>query len=203
MRYIYKGVAYIVRRVKLFCAQKYGTWIFKMNNIDFGSAFFNGVPYVSVQGDVTIGTNFRINSETGANPIGRNSKSLLVVRHGATLLIGDNVGMSGSAIVCQKSIRIGNNVKMGGNVCIYDTDFHSLCEVLRSDPLTDFEHTARKEVVIGNDVFIGAHATILKGVNIEDNAIIGACSVVTKNVPANEIWAGNPAKFIKPIPQSD
>lgn len=200
MRYLAKGIAYIIRRVKLFCAQKYGTWVFKMNNVDFGSVFFNGIPYVSVQGDVIIGSNFRINSETGSNPIGRNSKSLLVVRRGATLLIGDNVGMSGSAIVCQKEIVVGDNVKMGGNVCIYDTDFHSLNPVLRSDSKTDFEHTARKKVTIGNNVFIGAHSTILKGVEIGDNSIVGACSVVTKSIPANEIWAGNPARFIKNIP---
>lgn len=201
MRYLAKGIAYIMRRVKLFCAQKYGTWVFKMNNVDFGSVFFNGIPYVSVQGDVKIGRNFRINSETGANPIGRNSKSLLVVRRGATLLIGDNVGMSGSAIVCQKSIRIGNNVKMGGNVCIYDTDFHSLNPSLRSNSSTDIDNTAKKAVYISDNVFIGAHTTVLKGVSIGENSIIGACSVVTKSIPENEIWAGNPARFIREVPQ--
>ena len=54
-------------------------------------------------------------------------------------------------------------------------------------------------MIIEDNVFIGAHSTILKGVTIGQNSIIGACSVVTKNIPPNEIWAGNPAKFIKKL----
>ena len=61
----------------------------------------------------------------------------------------------------------------------------------------DSKNTIRKEVFIGDNVFIGAHSTILKGVKIGKNSIIGACSVVTKSVPDNEIWAGNPAKFVR------
>ena len=63
--------------------------------------------------------------------------------------------------------------------------------------LSDKKGTISKKVSIGNHVFIGAHSTILKGVTIGKNSIIGACSLVAKNIPANEIWAGNPAKFIK------
>lgn len=58
-------------------------------------------------------------------------------------------------------------------------------------------------MTIGNDVFIGAHSTILKGVTIGDKAIIGAGSVVAKSVPAGEIWAGNPARFIGMAPAVD
>ena len=63
-----------------------------------------------------------------------------------------------------------------------------------------FRSQKRNEpVFIADNVFIGAHVTVLKGVTIGENSIIGACSVVTKHVPANEIWAGNPARFIKKI----
>jgi len=63
----------------------------------------------------------------------------------------------------------------------------------------DNSQVAREKVHIMKNVFIGAHSTILKGVNIGENSIIGSGSVVTKSVPSNEIWGGNPAKFIRNI----
>lgn len=59
------------------------------------------------------------------------------------------------------------------------------------------EHAKTGQIVIGENVFIGAGTTVLKGVRIGDNAVIGSCSVVTRDVPDNEIWGGNPARFIK------
>jgi acetyltransferase-like isoleucine patch superfamily enzyme len=103
------------------------------------------------------------------------------------------------SIVCQKKITIGDNVKIGANTCIYDTDFHSLNSNHRLDSKLDSENTIKKEIFIDDNVFIGAHSTILKGVRIGKNSIVGACSVVTKNIPENEIWAGNPAKFVRTI----
>lgn len=58
---------------------------------------------------------------------------------------------------------------------------------------------ATSPVVIKDGVFIGAHCIILKGVTIGEKSIIGAGSVVTKSIPDGEIWAGNPAKFIRRI----
>ena len=48
-----------------------------------------------------------------------------------------------------------------------------------------------------DNIFIGAHTTIIKGVFIGKKSIIGACSIISKNIPDNEVWAGNPAKFIR------
>jgi len=70
---------------------------------------------------------------------------------------------------------------------------------LRNDKQADYNNTNQEAVIIENNVFIGAHSTILKGVRIGENSIIGACSVVTKSIPRNEIWGGNPAKFIRNI----
>ena len=107
--------------------------------------------------------------------------------------------MSGITVVCQKEVLIEDNVKIGGNVCIYDTDFHSLNAEDRCKDINDKKNTKKKKVLISKNSFIGAHSTILKGVTIGENSIIGACSVVTKDVPSNEIWAGNPAKYIRKI----
>lgn len=82
---------------------------------------------------------------------------------------------------------------------IYDTDFHSLDYTQRNNRADDIKHRKNKPVIIGDNVFIGAHSTILKEVNIGDNSIIGASSVVTKSVPQNEIWGGNPARFLKKL----
>ena len=57
----------------------------------------------------------------------------------------------------------------------------------------------KSPVIINNNVFIGAHSIILKGVTIGENSIIGACSLVTNDIPANEIWGGNPARRIKTL----
>lgn len=152
--------------------------------------------HVTRRGKVKIGEYFKVNSGN-FNPIGRQQSTIIWVE--GELVIGDNVGISSTALICNHKITIGNNVIIGGNVVIYDSDFHSLNSIYRRNVDLDKKNTLTEEVIIEDDVFIGAHTTILKGVKIGNNAIIGACSVVTKDVPANEFWAGNPAKFIKNV----
>ncbi|WP_318308109.1 acyltransferase [Flagellimonas crocea] len=157
----------------------------------------NGRLFMRGQGAVFLGKEVKFNSSPSANPIGGDTRTTLRVYPNATLRIGDDCGISNSAIICHDEITIGNHVKIGGSVKIYDTDFHSLNPDLRKEVKTDIAKT--RPVSIGNSCFIGAFSIILKGVSIGDNSIIGAGSVVTKSVPANEIWGGNPAKFIKKI----
>jgi acetyltransferase-like isoleucine patch superfamily enzyme len=87
------------------------------------------------------------------------------------------------------------------NCVIYDTDFHDLDYRKRALVPEDYSGVVNRPVTIGNDVFIGAHSTILKGVTIGDRVIVGAGSVVAKSIPAGEIWAGNPARFIAKAPE--
>lgn len=84
-------------------------------------------------------------------------------------------------------ITVGNNVCISANV-----------RILAHDTSAEYvnQHTKIGIVEIGNNVYIGYGATILCNVRVGDNAIIGAGSVVTKDVPANTVYAGNPAKFI-------
>ena len=164
-----------------------------------GSKRINGFPKIDIKpsGSLTIGDHFALNSGNVFNSIGRNQRSLLSVGAGAKLIIGDNVGMSSVAIVCQKKISFGNNIRIGGNTVIYDTDFHSLKASERTalPELTD--GIKRKEIIIGDNVFVGGHSIILKGTTIGEGSIIGAGSVVSGTIPANEIWAGNPAVFVR------
>jgi len=152
---------------------------------------------VTRRGKFTIGNNFQINSGNNFNVIGRQQKTIFWVE--GELTIGNNVGISATALICNHKISIGDNVKIGGGVCIYDTDFHNINPQIRSNPALDKQTALKALVILHNNVFIGAHSTILKGVSIGENSVVGACSLVSKNIPANQIWAGNPAKFIKEI----
>ena len=99
-----------------------------MNGVKFSSFKTYGTPIVNVGlgGKFTIGKNFRIHNRFSSNPIGRFNKCSFIVGKKGNLIIGEQVGMSSIGIVCHEKIEIGNNVKIGGNVIIYDTDFHSL-----------------------------------------------------------------------------
>lgn len=175
--------------------------IFNSNNVKFARFKNNGVPYIRVakNGNLRLGNNFKSNNRVANNPIGRNFRCSLIVANNAELLIGENVGFSSVAIVCHSKIYIGDNVKIGGGSVIYDTDFHSLCSKDRKDPKLDSKNAVSLPIYIADDVFIGSHSTILKGVSIGSNSVVGACSVVTKDIPPGEVWAGNPAKKIKNV----
>lgn len=175
--------------------------LFHFYGVKFSNFQVKGVPYLSVHKDglLHIGDNFNFNNNLNGNIIGRPQRSIFIVGPNAKIIIGDNVGLSDTALISVNSITIGNNVRIGGNSCIYDTDFHSLDVIERTSKPENKENIINKAVIIEDNVFIGAHSTILKGVTIGKNSIIGACSVVAKNIPSNEIWAGNPAKFIKKI----
>ena len=115
---------------------------------------------------------------------------------GARVEIGNDVGMSGVCIVCAKLIRIGSEVLIGANVMLIDSDFHPIRPVGRrfSD---DVDQIKIAPVIIGDNVFIGTGALILKGVTVGDDAVIAAGSVVTAGTyPAGAILGGNPARVI-------
>ena len=137
-----------------------------------------------------------INSSLHADPIGGQTKTILYVRKGGKIIIGDGCGISNTVIVSVSTVQIGYLTNIGGGTKIYDTDFHSISADARLNGDYDIK---TRPVTIGNRVFIGAHCLIMKGVTIGDGSVVGAGSVVTKNIPANEIWAGNPAKYIKNI----
>ncbi|MET7030075.1 acyltransferase [Sediminicola luteus] len=175
--------------------------MFYGNRVSHKNFHTNGLPYVmvAIDGNFEIGNNFRMNNNISSNPIGCIQPCIFFVDKKAKLVIGNNVNISQTTLVCHLNISIGDNVKLGGGVCIYDTDFHSLDPNLRVNAKLDQRHKVKQPININDNVFIGAHSIILKGVTIGENSIIGARSVVTKSVPANEIWGGNPAKKIKEL----
>lgn len=159
-----------------------------------------GIPIIRLgkKSRLIIGNNSILNDGRKNNFIGRDNRCLLNILDGAEIIIGNNVGMSSSTIVSAKRVKLGDNVRLGGNVIIYDTDFHSIKPNERLSFPND-PGIRIAPVEIKDNVFVGAHCLILKGVTIGTNSVIGAGSVVTKNIPDNEIWAGNPAKLIRKI----
>ena len=139
-----------------------------------------------------------MNNYFDGNPIGYDVQCCFVVGNNATIKIGDNVGISQTALIAIADIIISDNVKIGGGTKLYTSDFHSLDWKVRKT-IADREQRKSAPIIIGQDVFIGAGCIILKGITIGERSIIGAGSVVTKSIPADEVWAGNPARFIKKL----
>ena len=78
--------------------------LLKLNNVVIGESYlFRGLPYISNQGEIIIGNHFKMNNTIGSNPIGRNTKSVICCRKNASLVIGDNVGISFVAIIAEKN----------------------------------------------------------------------------------------------------
>ena len=165
-----------------------------------GSARVTGLPHITIRRGavVSIGDGFRINSCFYGNALST-GKCAVWVGENARLDIGRNVGISSSYIVAVDSVTIGDNVKIGGNCYIIDTDFHSIDPEKRKYPDQDRNDTRTAPVTIRENAFIGAASIILKGVTIGKGAVIGAGSVVTRDVPDGQLWAGNPARFIREL----
>lgn len=104
------------------------------------------------------------------------------------LKIGDNVAIGDrTEIHAGKEITIGSGSLISWDCCIMDRDYHKLMS----------DHEIYGPVHIGENVWIGAKSIILKGITIGDGAVVAAGSVVTRDVPAKTIVAGNPARVIK------
>lgn len=199
--YTYKGIKKIKRSILLPVHSLVTLFYFHVYNVKNEKINSSGVPFLHIEkkGSMTIGDDFKMNNGLKFNPIGYVNPCVFVVLNGAKLKIGRSVGMSQTTIVCHESISIGDYVKLGGGVKIYDTDFHSINFKDRIDSKLDILNKKTAPVSIGDHAFIGAGSIILKGVQIGNNSIVGAGSLVTRRIPANEIWGGNPAKFIKKL----
>jgi maltose O-acetyltransferase len=121
---------------------------------------------------------------------------LLQPRHcNARIVIGNENAFSNNvSLIAMTEISIGNRCLIGDQVSILDSDFHEISPSSRhSGP------GQSAAVKVGNNVWLGARAMILKGVSIGDNTVVGAMSLVTTSLPANCLAAGNPARMIRII----
>lgn len=150
------------------------------------------LPYIVGKGDISIGDNIYL---SGKIHIAFNNK----INSLPKISIGDNtfIGHNAHFAIAEK-IDIGKDCLLASNVLIMDNDGHPLDYKERKANMPPHKEDV-KPVKIGNNVWIGTNTTIMKGVSIGDKAIIGAGSVVIKDVPENCIAAGNPAITIKEL----
>ncbi len=137
---------------------------------------------------------------------------LLTFAHGGSINIGEYCYVGDhSRIWSAKQITIGDRVLISHNVNVFDSNTHPVNSSKRHQQFKDIIFSGHpsqidlheRSVIIENDVLIGCMSIILKGVTIGEGAIVGAGSVVTKDVPPWTIVAGNPAKIIREIPEHE
>ena len=159
---------------------------------------YKGFPFIYrvYNSEIVIGNNVTIKSSFLSNLVGLYQRTIIVTRcKNAKIIIGDNVGMSGTTIYAREKIEIGDNTLIGGNVKILDNDFHPL-DV--DDRINDIKEKIKsKPIKIGKNCFIGVNAIILKGTELGDGCVVGAGSVVCGKYPDNSVIVGNPAKKIR------
>jgi acetyltransferase-like isoleucine patch superfamily enzyme len=141
-----------------------------------------GRAFIDNSGRIQLGEGVRINARTV--PVE------MVVWPGAELVIGAGTYLNyGLSLSAEGRLTIGENCLIGSYVNILDSDYHDI-----------LDHTLPGKVApveIGNNVWIGSRVIVLKGVHIGDGAVIGAGSVVTKDVPARSVAHGVPAQVVR------
>ena len=174
--------------------------LFALNGIKWGKRWrIYGIPIIQKhrRSWMSFGPGLRLRSSTRSNPLAPNHPVVLTTwGENSRLDVGADFAMTGGTICAAASITIGDNVAVGANSIIVDTDFHSMDPQVRlKKPIV--ARTA--PVVIEDDVFIGMKCMILKGVKLGRGCVIGAGSIVTRDVPPRVIVAGNPAREIRQL----
>lgn len=141
-------------------------------------------PRIDNQGFISIGAHTLLRSV--------NVPVELATAPGARLVIGDDCSINyGVSIGCTKDIRIGARCRLGPYVMVVDSAFHELHDRSKRPP--------SQPVVIEDDVWIGAKASVMPGVRLGRGAVVGTAAVVTKDVPPFAIVAGVPAKVVNTL----
>ena len=158
---------------------------------------FEGKTILRTRGyGIEIGNDVVFNAIKRNNLVGLINPTILDVLPGGRITIGNSCGFSSVVMSSRTSIEIGNHVIVGGNVRIFDHDFHEMDAMLRRGG-TDGGKIRTAKVTVRDDVFIGTNAIILKGTTIGARSIIAAGSVVFGlDVPPDSLVKGNPACIV-------
>lgn len=190
--------------------QKFRTFLLKLKygkkiQADGFIRIMGKLPVLKVPGSskIILGNKVVLNSDAKNSNTALTFNCTLVCGLTGVIEIGDNTMLNGVSITAYDKVTIGKNCQIASCTFIADTDFHPIHPATREREANgykiDFNQVNKKGITIGNNVWIGWGCIILKGVTIGDNSIIAAGSVVLNDVPANVLYAGNPATFKKSL----
>lgn len=180
-RWVWNGVTYFHHGRTMLA----GWWF--LRHAELGSRVrVSGRPRVMAAGTMRIGNNVQIYSTL--------ARTELVAAKGATLEIGRRTLVNwGTSIVALDRVVIGDDCHIGTHCLILDNAFHEV------DPDRRLERPPSKSVTIGDNVWLGARVIVMPGVTIGRDAVVGAGSVVTGDVPPRTLAAGVPARVVREL----
>jgi acetyltransferase-like isoleucine patch superfamily enzyme len=155
----------------------------------------------------------RINGASG-NHLSVGDESIIHAKisfedQGGEVRIGSRTFIGSSNLVCYRSLIIGDDVIMSWGVTVVDHDSHNVSWEKRQNDVRDWasgrknwDQVDHAQVTIANKAWIGFNVSILKGVNIGEGVVIGACSVVTQDIPPYSLAVGCPARVIRSLDRS-
>lgn len=176
------------------------------------SAYWRLVIRVRYGRRVRIGRNFRTNGRLVIRGPGRveigddvnawahaEKNVLITFAPESRIRIGSGTRLNGAGIQARTQITIGERCILGSTLLL-DTDHHPLDPARRHDPTAP---VASAPITIGDNVWLGGQSAVLKGVTIGENSVVAFRAVVASDVPANVVVAGNPARIVRRLDQSD
>ncbi len=194
---LFKGVSTITTEL---LRQLWWTPLFKTKLVTVPKRLYlyTGMPYISGPLSITVGEHCRISGQTTFT--GRYQENIAQSAPiNAELIIGNNVGISWqTTIAVGKKIIIGDNTRIAGRCFLAGYPGHPINPWDRAQGKPDTQNQVG-DIILEDNVWLGTGCTVLAGVTIGRNTIIGTGSIVTKNLPQNVIAAGNPARVIRKL----
>ncbi len=163
-----------------------------LSGVDLGknSQFYGFTTFQNqAKSALKIGNDCVFRSGHRSNLIGINRPCIISAFDNGVLTIGEGCGFSGTVIGCFSEITLGKSVRCGANTLITDADWH------QNDPRT----SPPRPIVIKDNVWLGVNVIVLKGVTVGRHSVIGAGSVVTRDIPEGVVAAGNPCKVLRSL----
>jgi len=180
--------------MKVFKLPMYIHTIIKLaiNKVQFNYKVLGNGFYINNKGTIILGHSVYLHSY----PDGFSYRTALSTYFpDAVISIGNNCSLNGTIIHCNEKVVIGNNCLLGPGTIICDNNSHRVSK----DFIEREKKAESKPIILKDNVWVGMNSIIMKGVTIGENSIIAAGSLVVKDIPADCLFGGHPARLIKKL----